>query len=139
MQKLITLLQCKYEADATLFPNTECVVQDQFLLGMENPLICPTLSERRKLEPGLTMNQVLKEAIPLEKEKQVETPPVTVLAAMAPVRVDGMDRRITSLEEVVRDLRETLTLGMGRIAYQAQESHRYPSLRGLVPKGDNSS
>lgn len=67
------------------------------------------------------MHQVLKEedAIVLEKEDQVETSLVVTQAAAAPMRVNGMELRKTSLEELVRELRETLTVGMGLLAYQA--------------------
>lgn len=63
--------------------------------------------ERLKLEL-----QVLKKAIILEKEEQVKMSPVPVPAALALVREDGVEQRMTSLEEAVRDLRETLGWGV---------------------------
>lgn len=77
-----------------MFSNAEWVVPDQFLLGMKNPL-----RERLKLETSLTMHQMLKEAITLEKEEQVELPPVGT--AMAPVREDPVEQCMILLETAV--------------------------------------
>lgn len=54
---------------------------------MKNPSIHRMLKKR--LEPRLTMHQVLKVAITLEKEEQFQMPPVP--AAVAPVGEDGVE------------------------------------------------
>lgn len=65
-------------------PNVERVVWDQILLWMKNQSLLQR--ERLKLEPGLMMHQVLKEAVTLEKEEQGEAPLVTTPSAVAPVK-----------------------------------------------------
>lgn len=65
---------------------------------------------------------MLKEATPLEKEVKDETSPVTTLTSVAPVGEDGMQQFMSLLEEAKRDFLETLTLGTGHMAYQAQLS-----------------
>lgn len=56
--------------------------------------------------------QVLKEAITLEKEEQVEIPLVPALDTMVPVGEDRVEQCLTTLEEVIRGLTEFLPLGM---------------------------
>lgn len=109
---------------ATSFTNAELVVRDQFLLGMKNQPLPRTLREKLKLEPGLMMHQVLKEAIALEKKEQVKTPLVTTPAS---VREDGMERHMSLLEEVVGDLCETLTMRTMSMPKTASDIH---------PRGD---
>lgn len=73
---------------------------------------------------------MLKKAITVKKEEQVETPPVPVLADMTTVREDRVEQRLTTLEEAMRGLIETLMLGMGYVVYQAQETDGTPLQEG---------
>lgn len=80
LQELITTLQRKENMGAILFTNAELVVCDKFLLGMRSQLLCSTLWKRLKLEPNLTMLQVLKEANVMEKEEQIKAIPAEMQA-----------------------------------------------------------
>lgn len=74
LQELMTTLQWKEEIVITSFIIAELVICNQFLLGIKNQPLHQMLRERLKLEPCLMMDHVLKEAITLEKEEQVEMP-----------------------------------------------------------------
>ncbi|KAG8548994.1 hypothetical protein GDO81_023217 [Engystomops pustulosus] len=75
LRELMAALEKKEVAGAASFTNTELVMRDQFLLGMRSQPLRRTLRERVKLDPHLTLQQVLKEAITLEREEECEATP----------------------------------------------------------------
>lgn len=100
-------------------------MRDQLLLGMKNRILRRTLRERLKLVPELNMHQVLKKAITMENDGQVEIPPVP--ASKILVREDGVQRHL-------KRLTDTLTLGMEQMAAQAEDRRRYPAQREALPR-----
>lgn len=109
LQELMATLQRTKESGAASFTNARLMVQDHFLLGMSQPLR-RTLQESLKLGPNLTMHKVLEEAITLEKDEQLKSTPAVPQAVVATVRESNIELRMTFLEEVVRELKETLTV-----------------------------
>ncbi|XP_069840942.1 uncharacterized protein [Dendropsophus ebraccatus] len=118
LQELMATLQRKEGRGATSFTNAEVVLRDQFLLGLRSQPLRRTLRERFKLEPHSTLHEVLKEAITLEKEEQGTIVTIAQQAEVLPVKEKSMEARVSSLEEVIRELKEALTITVERAAPQ---------------------
>lgn len=68
----------------------------------------------------LMMHEVLKEAITMEKAEQVEAAPAPV-PVLAPVREEGMEKWLNSIETALQSLAETSAVAMEQISLQTTE------------------